>query len=131
MLGALRATANGVARLIRVKRLVLWLWLANVLFALPLAVVVSDAIGQSIRASRVGETLLEGLDLVWHAEYAAATDGVGGTLEPSQVGIGAFLDNLELSFLLEHAFHGSGRSRGRGETPPPRAAGDPWGNSPL
>ncbi len=98
MIGPVRAVRNGAARLARARRVVVWLWLANLLFALPLAVAVGASIGNSIGASQVAERLLEGLDLIWHSEYAAVTDGVGGTLQPSQVGVGAFLDNLELWF---------------------------------
>lgn len=98
MLGPLTAIGNGLTRLFRVKRIVVWLWLANVLFTLPLVALVAAGIASSIRWSRAGESLLEGLDLVWHTEYRRATDGVADTLEPSQVGVGAFLDNLELWF---------------------------------
>lgn len=98
MIGPVRAALNGAARLGRVRRIVAWLWIANLLFALPLAVSVGAAIGRSIGASRMGERLLEGLDLVWHSEYAAGAGGVAATLQPSQVGVGAFLDNLELWF---------------------------------
>lgn len=98
MLGPLTATRDGFGRLVRVKRIVVWLWLANVLCALPLAALVAAGVTGSIRSSRVGENLLEGFDLVWHSEYQARAEGVAGTLEPSQVGVGAFLDNLELWF---------------------------------
>ena len=98
MTDPLRSAANGAARLVGAPRLLLWLWLANLVCALPLAVLVGDSIRRSIGASQVAEALLEGLDLVWHSEYRASTEGVGGTLEPSQVGVGAFLDNLDLWF---------------------------------
>ena len=94
----LQAALSGCSRLLRARRILIWLWVANLLFALPLAAVVADSVRRSIGASRVGEELLEGLDLVWHSEYQASTDGIGGSLSPSQVGVGAFLDNLELWF---------------------------------
>ncbi len=98
MTDPLRTALNGAARLGRVPRILVWLWLANLLFALPLAVRVGESIRHSIGASQVGASLLDGLDLVWHSEFQAATEGVGTTLEPSQVGVGAWLDNLELWF---------------------------------
>jgi hypothetical protein len=98
MIGPVRAFADGARRTLGALRIVTWVWLANLLFALPMAAVVGDAIGDSIGGSRVGESLLEGFDLVWHSEYAEKSQGVAGTLAPSQVGVGAFLDNLELWF---------------------------------
>ncbi len=98
MTGPIRSAINGAARLSRVRRLLVWLWIANLLFALPLAFQVSASIERSIGASQVGRTLLERLDLIWHTEYQDASEGVSATLEPSQVGVGAFLDNLELWF---------------------------------
>lgn len=94
----IRSALNGAQRVLRVQRVVIWLWIANLLFALPLAVHVGEQVRRSIGASRVGESLLEGFDLVWHTEYQAEAEGVGGSLEPSQVGVGALLDNLELWF---------------------------------
>lgn len=98
MTGPVQYMLHGWSRLQRVRRLVAWLWLANILFALPLAALVASGVARSIRSSRIAEILLEGLDLVWHSEYAASTTGVAGSLSPSQVGVGAFLDNVELWF---------------------------------
>lgn len=98
MRAALQAARRGLARTLRVRRIVVWLWLANLLFALPMATVVSDAMHDSIGPSQIGRSLLQGLDLVWHTEYRSKAPGVGRSFEPSQLGVGAFLDNLELWF---------------------------------
>ncbi len=98
MLGPVQTLRGGLARVGRARRLLLWLWLGNLLFALPLAVIVGAEIADSVRTSRVSQLLLDGLDLVWQSEFDAATGGVAGTLSPSHVGVGAFLDNLELWF---------------------------------
>lgn len=95
---SLEAVLHGIRRVVGMPRLLVWLWLANLAFALPMAAVVSDSISQSLGASYTGEALLEGLDLIWHTEYKSASSGLGATFEPSQVGVGAFLDNLERWF---------------------------------
>ncbi len=94
-LGALRAIFAGLGRAAGTPRLVLFLWLANLLVALPAAVAIGDSIHRSIGASQVHETLREGFDLAWHGEYAQAARGIERTFSPSVLGIGTVFDNLE------------------------------------
>ena len=98
MRDAARAWWNGVRSVVAAPRLVGWIWLSGLLFALPLALVVADSIHGSLGASTTGRDLLEGLDLVWLDEHRSGTRGLGATLEVSQIGAGAFLDNLESWF---------------------------------
>lgn len=75
--------------------LVLWLWLANVLVALPFALLVTSSLSDSIGGSLVHEKLRSGFDMGWYGEYEAQATGVPATFRPSVIGVGAVLDNLE------------------------------------
>jgi hypothetical protein len=73
----------------------IWLWLANVLVALPLAVAMAASIQDSVGGSLVQQNLRDGLDMGWYGEFAAQAKGIESTFSPSVVGAGAFFDNLE------------------------------------
>lgn len=94
------AVRSGLGRAFGQPRLILVLWLVNVLAALPLATVLGASIHQSTRHSLVSEQLATGFDTVWHSEWDDAAGqgpagGLASTFDPSMVGVGAFLDNLE------------------------------------
>ncbi len=93
--GAVRAILAGLGRGLGTPRLLLFLWLANLLVALPAAVAIGESIHRSIGASQTHEALRDGFDLAWHGEYAAAARGIERTFSPSVIGIGAVFDNLE------------------------------------
>ena len=59
---------------------------------------IEESIHASIGASRVDESLREGLDLAWLGEYTSRARGLEETLQPSIVGRGALFDNLESWF---------------------------------
>lgn len=91
----IRAMREGFGRALAAPRLVLALWVVNVVVALPLAVVVGGAIQQSVGESLVHRHLVEGFDTGWLGEFEAAAEGLPSTFRPSIVGAGAFFDNLE------------------------------------
>lgn len=94
-MNAISAIRTGVARSFGAPRLLLLLWVVNLAVALPLTVVlgaaIQDSIGHSVRADR----LAAGFDTVWHSELEDQARGIETTFDPSRVGVGAFLDNLE------------------------------------
>lgn len=92
------AAFSGLGRALASPKLLLWLWLANLLAALPAAVLIGDSIHDSIGASRVDEALREGFDLIWWSEYREQAQGLERTFEPSHSGPGAFFANLDAWF---------------------------------
>ncbi len=77
-------------------RLLLGLWLVNLLVALPAALVLAASLQASFGKSLVNEEMRQGLDTDWHAEYAASAKGLEETFTLSALnGAGPLLDNLE------------------------------------
>jgi hypothetical protein len=90
-----RAIASGFGRVLGSPGMVLALWLVNVAVALPLAWVLTASIEESIGPSLVHETMRDGFDVGWHAEYSATASGLETTFSPTVMGAGAFWNNLE------------------------------------
>jgi len=94
-MSSLTAAFSGFGRVLASPSLVLFLWLANVLVAIPLAVSMAGSIEESIDSSLVHQNLRDGFDMGWYGEFDARAKGVEKTLSPSLVGAGAFFDNIE------------------------------------
>lgn len=94
-MGVLGAILTGLRRAFGSPRILLFLWLLNLLVALPAAVAIHDAIGDSLGASLADEGLRSGFDLGWYGEYRQQGSEFERTFRPSVVGIGAVLDNLD------------------------------------
>lgn len=76
--------------------LVGWLWLANLLIALPAGVLMVHTLDQAIGPSLVHENLRQGFDLGWYGEIEDSNGGLMETFRPSAVvAAGPLLDNLE------------------------------------
>jgi hypothetical protein len=71
------------------------LWLAGLAAALPATWFVTQGLEHSMGASRYNESMTRGFDSVWYEEYDASAEGLAKTFDPSLIGVGAFLDNLE------------------------------------
>lgn len=95
----LHALADGVRRAGRAWRLLLVLWIANLLVALPLAVALAHELDGSLGRSLAHREQLEGLELGWYGELRAEAGGptgsLAGTFGPEVLGGGAFFANLE------------------------------------
>lgn len=93
---AFRAVARGLSRSVRSPKLVLGLWLLNLLAALPAALVMADMIEGSIGASLFDEKMAKGFDTDWWAEFSAEhDDALAQTFGPAVIGAGAVYGNLE------------------------------------
>ena len=90
-----RRMAKGVGRVLAAPVLVVSVWLANLLVALPAAVVVGEGLGDAIGKSEAGERLLEGFDFGWHGETKAEAGALVGTLDPARLVTGGWIDNLD------------------------------------
>lgn len=93
---AFRSVARGLSRSLRSPKLVLGLWLLNLLAALPAALVMADVLEGSIGASLFDETMESGFDTDWWAEFSAENEGgLAETFSPAVVGAAAVYGNLE------------------------------------
>ena len=94
----IEAIIQGLGRVIQAPSLILWLYCASVAVAAPLAWVMRTEIKESIGASRVNESLREGLDFDWETEFERDAHGMSTTFGPTVVGIYPVLGNLEKLF---------------------------------
>jgi hypothetical protein len=83
-----RATANST-------RMVLLLFILNLLFSLILAFPLYHSLKGSFGSSLVGEKMAKGYDYLWWEEFRDRSRGLETTFTPSIIGKGAILDNLQ------------------------------------
>lgn len=94
----LKAVAVGFGHAVVSPRLIGWLLLVSLLVALPDAILVRQAVKDSVGSSLAHERLSDGFDMEWHSDYQYKTNGVASLLTPTSVRPAAFLDNLEAWF---------------------------------
>ncbi len=92
---ALAAYRDGLRRVNGALVLVAGMALVTLLVALPLSLVVRDAIESHLGQSLAAEAVAEGASFEWWQEFAAQASGVAATFGPSLIGMGAVLDNLD------------------------------------
>ena len=90
-----RSMTVGFLRTASLPRVVVGLWLINLLLALPAAWVMSGALERSIGASRAHAGMRSGFDLGWHGEFRSEARGIESTFRPTVAAETAFYDNLE------------------------------------
>jgi hypothetical protein len=81
----------------RVKRapmLVIGLWLATVLTALPFAMMLQALIGEHLGDSMAARSVADGVNYDWWNEFLAQTSGVGLSFVPAILGFAAVMKNL-------------------------------------
>ncbi len=91
-MGALR---DGLAAAAGAPRLLVVLWLASVLVALPAALAVGTDLALSVGRSQVGERLIEGFDMDWYGEFSHDAHGLSTSFKPEVLVAGGWLDTLE------------------------------------
>jgi hypothetical protein len=94
----MRSLVGGLVDALASPKQLAVLWLVLVLVALPAGLLIEESIHASIGASRVDESLRQGLDLAWLSEYSGRARGLERSVQPSIVGRGAVFDNLESWF---------------------------------
>ena len=97
-MSAVRSLFGGLGKVLASPSLVLWLWIVNLVVALPFAALMASSLGESIGDSLVEEKLRRGFDMGWYGEFSAEAKGIEQTFTPSIVGAGAFFDNIEAWF---------------------------------
>jgi hypothetical protein len=83
-----RATAN-------LTRMVLLLFIINLVFSLILAFPLYRSLKDSFGSSLVGEKMARGFDYLWWEEFRDQSRGLETTFTPSVIGKGAILDNIQ------------------------------------
>lgn len=94
-MSVLHALLDGARRAGRAWRLLLVLWVVNLLVALPLAVALAHELGSDLGRSLAHRDQLEGLDMGWYGELRAEASPLVRTFGPEILGGGAFFENLE------------------------------------
>jgi hypothetical protein len=92
--GPVDAFVDGAMRVTRAPWLVIGLWMATVLVALPFAMMLQALIGDHLGASVVAESVSRGVDFDWWNEFLAHTTGVGVSFVPAILGFAAVMKNL-------------------------------------
>jgi len=79
----------------RTIKMVLLLYIINLLFSMVLAVPLYHSLKNHIGNSDAGDNLESGYDYLWWEEYRDQSQGLERTFTPSIIGKGALLENLE------------------------------------
>ncbi|MCK4556237.1 MAG: hypothetical protein KAU47_01875 [Candidatus Aminicenantes bacterium] len=79
----------------RVTKMVLFLYIVNLLFSLLLAIPMYSSLKDSLGQSEAGSRMAEGFDYIWWEEFRDDAKGLETTFSPSIIGKGAILNNLE------------------------------------
>lgn len=95
-MSVLKNFATGIGRVLKSPALILWVYSAGVLLALPLAHYLRGVLHGSFGASLVNENMRAGFDLSWYGEFSAGITGLGATFGPWVTGILPVLSNLQM-----------------------------------
>ncbi len=79
----------------KAMKLVLLLFIINLLFSLLLAIPMYNSLKDSFGQSEAGSRMAEGFDYIWWQEFRDEAEGLETTFSPSVIGKGAILNNLE------------------------------------
>jgi hypothetical protein len=79
----------------KAMKLVLLLFMINLLFSLLLAIPMYNSLKDSFGQSEAGSRMAKGFDYIWWQEFRDEAKGLETTFSPSIIGKGAILNNLE------------------------------------
>ena len=90
----LAAFVDGLMRVTRAPWLVIGVWLATVLIALPFAMMLQALIGDHLGSSLAAQSAAESVNYDWWNEFLAQTSGIGLSFVPAILGFAAVMKNL-------------------------------------
>ena len=93
-MGAGAALREGLRRVNGAPLVLFGMCAFTLLIALPLSLVVRQAIASHLGQSLAADTVAAGVNYDWWQEFMAQASGVAATFVPSIIGFGAVLDNL-------------------------------------
>ena len=88
------AFIEGCNRVKRAPTLVAGLWLATLLVAWPLALVLREMLAAHLGPSMAAEAAVTGVNFDWWNEFLSQASGIGQTFVPAIIGFAAVVDNL-------------------------------------
>lgn len=92
--GPAGAFIGGMNRVKRAPALVIGVWIATLLLAMPLAIALHEQIEAHLGASMAAQSAAAGVDYDWWNEFLAQTSGVGASFVPAILGFAAVIKNL-------------------------------------
>ena len=90
----LAAFTEGCRRVRRAPWLIVALWIATILLAMPLAVTLHGMLADHLGSSLAAETAVTGVNYDWWNEFLAQAAGVGQSFVPAIIGFAAVMKNL-------------------------------------
>jgi hypothetical protein len=93
-MSALGAFRDGGGRVARAPAIVLGVWIVNLLAAIPLTLMLRDAIAAHLGPSLRAEQVARGFDLDWWEEFEMRADAIGRSFGPQVIGFAAPLSNI-------------------------------------
>ena len=90
----LSAVIDGCGRVRRGPWLIVGLWIATILLAMPLAVTLHGMLADHLGSSLAAETAVTGVNYDWWNEFLAQAAGVGQSFVPAIIGFAAVMKNL-------------------------------------
>jgi hypothetical protein len=94
MPNTLRSFRDGASRVARAPAMLLGVWVLNLLMALPLTLMLHDAIAQHLGHSLRAEEVSRGFDVDWWEEFSARGGELVNSFGPGVIGFAAPLRNL-------------------------------------
>jgi hypothetical protein len=85
---------EGGARVGRAPAIVVGVWVVNLLAAIPLTLLLGDAIAKHLGPSLRAEQVARGFDVDWWEEFEMHADALGKSFRPSVIGFAAPLSNF-------------------------------------
>lgn len=89
-----RALRDGIGRVNQAPVILVCVFGLTLLAALPLSLILRDALKAHLGSSLVADQVARGVHLQWWGEFTAQADDVGRTFETTIIGFAAVLDNL-------------------------------------
>jgi len=93
-MNAWQSFRDGGGRVARAPAVLVGVWLLNLLVALPLTLMLRDAIAEQLGPSLRAEEAARGFDVDWWNEFEARADDLGKTFAPAVIGFAAPLRNI-------------------------------------
>ncbi|RKY86287.1 hypothetical protein DRQ09_06290 [candidate division KSB1 bacterium] len=94
-MGVFKAFAKGINSSIRVKKIILFVFIVNLIFGLVLALPLYNTLQNSFGNSLVRNNMMKGFDYQWWSEFQFNNKGFVTSFNPSIIGIGAILNNIQ------------------------------------
>jgi hypothetical protein len=91
---AIDALRHGLRQVNRAPALLGWVFLITLMTALPLSMLMREAIRAHLGNSMVAEQVARGVNVQWWTEFTGEAGSLGATFRPTIIGFAAVLDNL-------------------------------------